>query len=74
MATLKYDPELASKGTWKGAKWGPRRTAIVSCPGCGQSTSISQHTIDADGKVTPSLVCPFGCGFHDFVTLENWKP
>lgn len=48
-------------------------TAVVSCPGCGQEAPIKGHTIDAGGKVTPSLMCPFDCGFHDFVTLGDWS-
>lgn len=70
MITLKHDPELATKGTWRGFM----RTAVVSCPGCGQEAPIKEHHIFYDGTVTPSLVCPFDCGFHDWITLENWKP
>lgn len=31
------------------------------------------HCIDAEGRVTPSAVCPHaGCQFHEFVVLEGW--
>jgi len=74
MTTLEYDPELASKGNWSGTKLGDRRSAIVTCPACGQEISLSHFYIFYDGKVTPSLVCPHdGCDFHDWITLENWS-
>lgn len=34
--------------------------------------SISDHEIDANGKVTPSIVCPDECGWHVQATLEGW--
>lgn len=37
--------------------------------------AILDHDIEADGRVKPSVVCPFeGCGFHEFVTLLDWEP
>jgi hypothetical protein len=39
----------------------------------GHYLSIHKHTILDDGMVQPSVVCPIqGCGFHDFVKLEEW--
>ena len=62
------------KGEWHGAKLsGGKRTALVCCPGCGKLVSLTDHTIDPDGTVTPSLVCPFKCDFHEFVKLADWK-
>ncbi len=44
-----------------------------ACPTCGKK-AILDHDIDADGTVTPSVVCPFeGCTFHEFVELEGWQ-
>lgn len=77
---LKYDPDLTYSdedrpGKWKGATRDGTRTALMSCPVCAGVASLSNHTIDEAGKVSPSLVCPFrGCSFHDYVTLEGWKP
>jgi hypothetical protein len=34
--------------------------------------SLSLHRIAADGTVSPSLVCPYYCGFHDYVRLVGW--
>lgn len=66
-----------AKGVWRGCSVPDnpsRRTAIVSCPGCGQSASLSDHTIGANGDVEPSLVCPAkGCSFHEHVTLVGWR-
>ena len=78
MITLKQGEPWYAKGVWKGAKMieddgTVKRTANVSCPECGITASLSRHTIAADGKVTPSLVCPYGgCSFHDHVVLEGW--
>jgi hypothetical protein len=62
-----------TEGLWRGAKRDGKRTAIISCPKCRRAASLSEHDIDAAGKVTPSLVCPYGdCDFHDYVELEGW--
>ncbi len=45
----------------------------VYCPKCG-SEGMLDHDIDAEGKVTPSLVCPHEeCGFHDYIQLMGWE-
>jgi hypothetical protein len=37
--------------------------------------ALSEHTINEEGVVVPSLVCPEdGCGWHEFVTLVGWSP
>ena len=66
---------LMERGTWRRATITETgvKTAVVSCPLCGQSTSLSKHTIDRFGNVMPSLVCPIvSCKFHEYVILENW--
>lgn len=67
-----------TKGIWEGAQSAcaacENRTALMSCPECGKICSLSQHIIQPDGTVTPSVVCPReGCTFHDYVKLEGWK-
>ena len=57
----------------------PGRSIIATmvCPGCGKEWSIGtkNHTIAADGVVSPSWVCPgTGCGFHEFIHLVGWTP
>lgn len=60
---------MMQPGRWKA--WG--KSVMVSCPECGQMATL-QHDIDSDGKVTPSLECPYqGCAFHDFVILADWE-
>jgi hypothetical protein len=64
------------KGEWRGAKHSVEgtRSALACCPSCGKICSLLSHTIDPDGTVTPSLVCPFdNCEFHDFVKLADWR-
>ena len=58
------------KGEWRDTDKG----ALVCCPGCGKIGSLAEHTIDPDGTVTPSLVCPFAhCDFHDMAKLADWQ-
>lgn len=68
---------------WSGghATWFPvtrengARTAMLNCPVCGQTASLVEHEIGADGTVSPSVVCPYaGCVFHDYVRLVGWVP
>ncbi|GAH46113.1 unnamed protein product, partial [marine sediment metagenome] len=45
------------------------------CGGCGQLASLDDHEIDQYGKVTPSVVCPYGdegCGWHVYVKLIDY--
>lgn len=46
-------------------------SAMLNCPTCGKTAGLS-HAIDVNGVVIPSVVCPYGCGFHDYVTLVDW--
>ena len=60
--------------------WPHVYTATMTCPNCGTLMSLENHSISADGTVSPSVVeplnpktkCPSSCGFHDFVKLEMW--
>lgn len=54
--------ELKSKpGMWRAVTNGETRSAIFSCPGCGEVNSLSHGdmrpgwTIAADGSVSPSV-------------------
>ena len=81
---MNYKPliegDLEQEGQWRGGTrdesdgQGPKRTANVSCPGCGRVASLSGHTIREDGTVAPSVVYPFDCGFHDYIVLVGWSP
>lgn len=50
-----------------------RWTAAFRCPGCGRAFCLAEHRIDADGQVSPSVVCPYDCGFHVGMKLEGWS-
>lgn len=34
--------------------------------------SLARHTINPDGTVRPSVLCPT-CGFHDDIKLLGWE-
>jgi len=61
-------------GTWKGLKTNIGRSASFTCPTCGKLAVLIDHSIDVDGTVAPSVVCPTdGCAFHDYVRLDGWR-
>lgn len=58
---------------------------LVKCPTCGapfrlrdadvmgqREDGTQGHHIAWDGMVSPSVVCPKECGFHDVVRLKDW--
>ncbi len=45
----------------------------MACPNCGQWAYLDDHEIDFDGLITPSVICPNACGFHEMVKLLNYK-
>lgn len=62
------------RATWKPLKMADGTlSATVSCPGCGQVSALNSHAIGADGQVSPTLTCPYRCGFHDHIALINWR-
>ena len=53
--------------------WAGFPLPIVFCPGCKSGLlGNSTHRIQPNGEVNNSVICP-SCGFHDFVTLENYE-
>ncbi len=62
-------------GVMRKGEWHQQATGVVvCCPGCGHIVALLDHTIDPDGSVYPSLVCPFDiCDFHEFVKLADWR-
>lgn len=60
-------------GTWKGLHTPFGRKASFTCPDCGQTGSLADHSIHDDGRVDPSVVCPYDCTFHEFIVLEGWS-
>jgi hypothetical protein len=68
------------RGTWIRWFFGPAMTvgSAVFCPNCARGMSIgggqpfgSCHSIAADGRVSPSVVCPY-CQWHTFIRLADW--
>lgn len=61
------------EGVWKGGTVAGGRTALISCPDCGQIASLHYHEIDENGYVSPSVICHTGCGFHEYIHLSEWN-
>lgn len=76
--TIKRDIDGSlTNGTWRPAK-NPagERIANFSCPKCGDRAGLgigTNHSIDADGTVHPSVRCD-KCDYHEMVKLEDWVP
>ena len=50
----------------------PMEVIKFACPSCGIEADLSDHEVDANGLVSPSVLCPAECGFHASVTLKGW--
>lgn len=59
--------------TWRPVKLLNGDIAPALTDSNGDVFGIETHIISDDGKVSPSVVCPYECGFHDFVNLIGWK-
>lgn len=68
-----FSERSAPQGTWIRWLYMPGRvTAALRCPTCGRVFCLVEHRISTDGRVSPSVVCPYGCGFHVFLQLDGW--
>lgn len=57
--------------TWEHAGM---ETIFICCQDCEQIFVLTDHAIDDEGKVSPSVVCPYKrCNFHNFVQLEDFE-
>jgi DNA-directed RNA polymerase subunit RPC12/RpoP len=65
---------------WERGKWIPwvhpvfpgpvfKDTVALACPTCGRAFCLADHVIGPDGAVSPSVVCPYNCGFHVFMKI-----
>ena len=61
-----------SLGSWTFFRLGGLPSARISCIKCGAVGTLADHSIDGEGKVTPSVDCPEECGWHVNVTLRGW--
>lgn len=67
-------------GSWKPLCLPPsesgatRTSATFTCPKCKAMGVLTNHEIDPDGLVTPSVVCVNEpeCDFHEMIQLEGW--
>lgn len=47
--------------------------ALLVCPDCGLRFSLDKHTVQENGDVHASIVCPNAdCKFHEWANLEGW--
>lgn len=60
--------------TWTWWNYGTHELPVfvpaMKCPGGHVFLIRSHHTIAPDGTVSPSMVCPYRCNYHEFVQLE----
>lgn len=64
---------LDNPGEWQKLEAYP--LPIITCPKCGLwNLGNSTHRIKPNGDVNASVICGHGCGFHDYVTLSDYKP
>lgn len=71
------EPHLArgTSGTWtiKHTDNPETDVPVVHCKSCSGGIVLAKHihTIDDDGRVRPSIGCPW-CGWHVFAWLQGW--
>jgi hypothetical protein len=59
--------------TWRRLIDGKNISASIFCSK-GHYGVVTDHTINDDGIVNPSVVCPEeGCTFHDMIKLKDWN-
>ena len=58
--------------TWLPVILDGERTASVVCAN-GHTATAGEHSIGHDGKVNPSVVCPYECDWHEWITLADWE-
>lgn len=66
--------ETYAPGTWKSLKVGKVRSASLNCPLCGEMGLLTDHTIQENGDVDPSVICSNDiCTFHEYISLTGWS-
>ena len=52
----------------------PEGGQMICCPLCKGMPGVRapEHSVDSSGVVSPSYVCPSGCGFHTYTTLKGY--
>ena len=60
---------------WRTGAVGLVPAPVWMCCPKGHVGRLDDHSVAADGTVTPSVQCPEGdCDFHDNVRLDAWAP
>ena len=72
----KSQSTVPGKGEWAMVTLDGKTEPLLSCPGCGTKSFMSNHEIANDGSVTPSVGCPIDleCYHEVGVVLEGWAP
>lgn len=62
--------DLVDLDTWR--LW--RDRILVTCPSCQRDAAALDHAVDAEGRLSPSVICPHeGCDFHAMCHLVGWE-
>lgn len=76
--TFRKAPIRPGHWRWVTRQTGPDETEEIikiGCPECGKAVTLEHHlhTVEQDGAVSPSLICPV-CGWHDHARLKGYAP
>ncbi len=58
-------------GHWRSTKRDGAAIMKIACSLCGVEGDLSEHSVNENGGVTPSVICPNDCGFHGLAVLVN---
>lgn len=74
MQIFKRSPtEDGIKDTWSPVKGLDGKIHPNIIDSNGDYFGLETHRISSDGNVSTSVVCPYGCGFHEFIKLDGWE-
>lgn len=62
---------LVDSSNWRRAKRDDEDIVVLTCPTCKRMAALD-HEINQEGVVSPSVECPYDCGFHDHIKLVGW--
>ena len=75
MDMLRSENYPPAPGNYQGSK---AENIQLCCPICrgnfGLGIGKGPHSLNEEtGVITPSMVCPYGCGWHTHITLDGWE-
>lgn len=69
-------PAHAGAPGWYADEHAPALRFITVRCSCGKLQTLEfrfdRHSVNAEGVISPSIVCAFSCGWHVFGRLEGW--